>query len=91
MKAKDYAERFKKEMSDDEFTRVLYDTLVDFLKEGQEILESRGNGDAIIAGVLREMDLKWQSLARKVPDIKRYGYRDFMMREMPSVKLALGW
>ena len=91
MKAKEYASRFNEKMTEDEFGKVLYDTLLDFLKEGQILIDSRGNSSNSVSGVLREMDMKWQALAGRIPGIKRLGYREFMIKEMPSVKSVMGW
>ena len=67
MKAKEYASRFNEKMTEDEFGKVLYDTLLDFLKEGQILIDSRGNSSNSVSGVLREMDMKWQALAGRIP------------------------
>ena len=92
-KAKQYIEQLKdfKSLSKEEQDVVLFDFYKEFLNEGIELMEQRGETDKIMIGILNELDNKWKSIASKCPFLNKDGYRNSLMSDMPSVKLLMGW
>lgn len=88
MKAKEYIARLQEGPITSKEAEKL---LIDFLDEGTALGEQRGSSDAVMLGIFREMDLKWRAVARKVPEIKPDGYREFLVSKIPNLKNSLGW
>lgn len=67
--------------------------LILFLKEGQELAESRNaRSDEADIAILKEQSDKWRAFANnvnkhfKLPIIKPTGYKDFVISEYPELK-----
>ena len=88
MKAKEYIIELQNK---DINVETINEFIKKFLNEGQELMTNRGSSDNATLGVLREMDNKWRSIARSIPEIKPDGYRTLIIKFMPEVKNRLNW
>jgi hypothetical protein len=75
VKAKEYAEEFKKRVdidnpNEEDLAKAMYWIMLEMSAEGQAIVESRKcyENSAVIA-VLQEQDQKWKAVCRRMPGI----------------------
>jgi len=78
-------------LSEKEYNSKLFDFYKEFLNEGAELSEIRGDSDKVMIGIFSELDTKWKSIASKTPFLNANGFRNTIMDDMPSVKKLMGW
>ena len=80
MKAKDYAQRFKDDATDETLMEIAHD----FFREVKEIAEMRHvQYDIGLISILDEQDRKWRAFTRMCPQIKPEAFRVLVFSQFP--------
>jgi len=80
MKAKDYAQRFKDDPTDETLMEIAHDSF----REVKEIGEMRHvQYDIGFLSILDEQDRKWRAFARMCPEINPLGFRTLVFKQFP--------
>ena len=86
-KAKEYAAEInavKGTKEEFEVIKMVMNSLIDEIKELQK---QRGSRDAVMEGILRELNQKWNAISRRTDELLvKDGFRDFLYRIMPELK-----
>ncbi len=87
MKAKEYANLFKEEMSDFEYEKTVTKVLINFISEVEDIRALRNaHTDSSLIAIIKEQNNKWNALARMVSGLNQDGFKAFMLIKMPELK-----
>lgn len=79
-KAKDHVEMFRKLEAASGLEDAIPELIVNLMNEVNVLAEIRGSHtDNVMLSILREIDMKYRSISRQIPVLKREGFRNHVL------------